>query len=200
MLPTADFGRIVSGYIKSATCTQNPGKSAKSHRRASEGAPHLHVSVREPSLCQNGLHATLGYKREERRWRKGWHFRNQKGEKAGRLKVNKKQERKFREFFFFIFCLRETEREHCNRRGRFSFVIKKGKRVSREGKLSLKACFHHWRERLRCRGPPWSFFSFIYICIFTHSSDRFHEWNKCLIDNLLLLFPFNTVRLMLSVY
>ena len=30
-----------------------------------------------------------------------------------KLKVEKKQGRKFRGFFFFIFCLRETEREHC---------------------------------------------------------------------------------------
>ena len=52
-------------------------------------------------------------------------FKNQKREKAEKLKVKKKQGRKFREFFFFIFCLRETERKHCNRRGRFSFVLKR---------------------------------------------------------------------------
>ena len=53
---------------------------------------------------------------------KGWQFSLRVGIakiREGRrlkkkLKVKKKQGRKFRVFFFFfIFCLRETEREHC---------------------------------------------------------------------------------------
>ena len=75
--------------------------------------------------------------------KKGLAFRDQKREKAEKLKVKKKQGRKFREFFFFfIFCLRETEREHCKLSEVF-LRVKKGERVSREKKLSLKVCFHH---------------------------------------------------------
>ena len=49
--------------------------------------------------------------------KKGLAFRNQKREKAGKLKVKKKRERKFREFFFHFLS---KALESYNRRVGFS--------------------------------------------------------------------------------
>ena len=51
--------------------------------------------------------------------KKGLAFRIHKGERAGKLKVKKKQERKFREFSF-IFLSKALE--SCNRRVEFPLL------------------------------------------------------------------------------
>ena len=106
--------------------------------------------------------------------KKGLAFRNQKREKAGKLKVKKrKRERRFRGVwgflvFFFIFCLRHYRERVITGEWGFLFV-KQGESTVRE-RLSLKVRLHLGRERLGCRRPPWSFFlPYTCICIFIYS-------------------------------
>ena len=130
--------------------------------------------------------------------REGWQF----GIEKRRLR-NWKWRRETREevqrglvFLFFIFCLRDC-RESYNRRGRFSFLLKPGESTERV-RLALRACFHLGRERLGCRGPPWSLLSPIYMYMYLYLLG-FHEWWKMrLVDDLLPLFLFHIVWLMLT--
>ena len=67
--------------------------------------------------------------------KKGLAFRNQKGEKAGKLKVKKKQERKFREFSF-IFLSKALSRENTVI-GEWGFPLCKIERENRERSSAL---------------------------------------------------------------
>ena len=61
-------------------------------------------------MVTNGLHVTSCYKGGEEKFRRGWQFGESKREKAGKLKVKKRNERGDSEEFGFIvfhFCLRE---------------------------------------------------------------------------------------------
>ena len=80
------------------------------------------------------------------------------------------------DFLFFISVQGSAEREYCNRRGRFPFFVKLGESTERV-RLVLRVCFHLKRERLGCRGPPWSFFSliYIYVSLFAHLMDFVNE-------------------------
>ena len=58
-------------------------------------------------------------------------FRIHKRKKAGKLRVKKKQERKFREFSFIFYLRHCQERTLCNRGGRFSFLVESRERTER---------------------------------------------------------------------
>ena len=98
--------------------------------------------------------------------KKGLAFRNQKREKAGKLKVKKKQERKFREFSF-NFLSKALSRENTVI-GEWGFLsCKIGRESIERVSATWRACFHLGRKRLECRGPPWSsFLPCICICIY----------------------------------
>ena len=67
--PTSqDFRRLHQVSPLAPRIPENPRPvPVKSHHRASVGAPHLLFLSGRPSLCQNELHATSGYKRGEGR-------------------------------------------------------------------------------------------------------------------------------------
>ena len=63
-------------------------------------------------------------------------FLESKREKVGKLKVKKRNERRGLErlvFLFFISAEGSNEREYCNRRGRFPFLVKMRESTEREG-------------------------------------------------------------------
>ena len=75
---------------------------------------------------------------------------------------------------FFISVQGSAEREYLKRRRRrFSFFVKPGESTERVRVVSRG--FHLGRERLGCRGPPWSFFSLIYVSLFAHLMDLVNE-------------------------
>ena len=84
-------------------------------------------------------------------------------------KTREKIERSLRfSCFFFIFCLRHYRERVITGEWGFLFV-RSGERTERVS-ATLRACFHLGRERLGCRGPPWSFFlPHTCICIFIYS-------------------------------
>ena len=101
-----------------------------------------------------------------------------KGEKVGKLKVKKRNERGGSEgllFLFFSFLSKGVTRENIlTGEGGSFFFVKLGESTERV-RLVLRVCFHLGRERSGCRGPSRSFFSLIYTCIFICSSDGFRE-------------------------
>ena len=102
---------------------------------------------------------------------------NRKERRLAKLKVKKRNERGSSEglvFLFFHFLSKGVTRENILAGEGGSFFVKLGESTERV-RLVLRVCFHLGRERSGCRGPPWSFFSLIYTCIFICSSDGFRE-------------------------
>ena len=100
-----------------------------------------------------------------------------KREKVGKIESEEeKRERKLRGIGFLVFSFLSkgvTREDILTGEGGF-FFVKLGESTERV-RLVLRVCFHLGRERSGCRGPPWSFFSLIYTCIFICSSDGFRE-------------------------
>ena len=102
--------------------------------------------------------------------KKGLDFRNEKREKAGKLKVKKrKRERRFRGvwgFLFFIFCLRHYRERVIT--GEWGFPFCKIGREYRESVFSFECLFSPWKRKV---GVPWAsvvFLSPLYMYMYLY--------------------------------
>ena len=75
----------------------------------------------------------------------------------------------------FSFLFKGVPRENILKEGEGGFLFVKLGESTERVRVVLRGCFHLGRERLGCRGPPWSFFSLIYVSLFAHLMDFVNE-------------------------
>ena len=112
--------------------------------------------------------------------KKGLAVRNQKKEKAGKLKVKKRNQREGSEgvwfFLFFHFLSKASSREDSIA-GEGGFPFCKTERENRESEFSFESLFSSWKRKV---GVPWASVVFlspldICICIFICSDSMNDE-------------------------